>query len=217
MVSDTGKVGEIGLNTNSSTRSKVNLKDYLELVETIAKVEYSKLSSNHLIDYTELTSIGTQTIHFLSKNADITQFNNSYISTAIKWAIRNEVRRRYRWYSLKSKRDMEETEQEDLRETVYKTILSIDEMADADNPVLIKDSAKNPAENAEFSELSKSIKEAMHVLTPREKELIENKFYKDKKLRELTEEFGISQSRISRIIQVALNKIKKELVKQDII
>ena len=44
-----------------------------------------------------------------------------------------------------------------------------------------------------------------------------NNVIKDKKLREIADEFNISQSRISRIIQSGLDRIKKELVKQGII
>ena len=42
-------------------------------------------------------------------------------------------------------------------------------------------------------------------------------FFKEKKLREISEEFEISQSRISRFIQSGLDKIKKDLKRQGII
>ena len=51
----------------------------------------------------------------------------------------------------------------------------------------------------------------MKKIPPRERELIEYKFFKEKKLREIAEEFNISQSRISRIIQTGLDRIKKRL------
>lgn len=198
------------------SKQTVNLKKYKELIETIARVEYQKLSSSHLIDYLELVNIGTHTLYTLFKTAEPEQFNNSYLSTAIKWAIRNEVRRRYKWYTLKQKKKSLE-EHDDLREAVYKTILSIDEMADSDNPSQIKDHNKNPEESMEFGELRVEIIQAIKKLPPRERELIEHKFFKDKKLRELAAEFDISPSRISRIIQSGLNRIKKELSKQNII
>lgn len=195
----------------------VNLKDYKELIDTIAKVEYNKMSTSaHLIEFLELVNIGNHTLHILFKNNPPDKFNNSYLSTAIKWAIRNEVRRRYKWYSLKNKRQ-DADNPEELREAVYKTILSIDEMADAENPTQIRDDGKNPEEFMEFSQMKVKIIEVLKTLPPRERELIENKFFQDKKLRELTEEFGVSPSRISRIIQSGLNKIKKELAKQDMI
>ena len=108
-------------------------------------------------------------------------------------------------------------EGEDLREEVYKTILSIDEMQDAEVPTQIKAEDKTPEESIELTELKAEIIESMKKLPQRERELIEYKFFKDKKLREISEEFDISQSRISRIIQTGLDKIKRDLKRQGII
>lgn len=205
------------MNTKSKAAIRKSLKEYNELIETIAKIEFKKLSSAYLIDYSELVNIGTQVVHHLCSTSDITQFNNSYISTAIKWAIRNEVRRRYKWYSQKTKKEtLTNNDVNDLREAVYKTILSIEEMAEADNPTQIKDSSRTPDERIAFNEMSSAIKEAMKKLPQREHDLIEAKFFKDKKLRELSDDFNISPSRISRIIQSGLNKIKKELEKNNL-
>ena len=41
------------------------------------------------------------------------------------------------------------------------------------------------------------------------------KYFYDRKLKDISDEFNISQSRISRIIQNGLDKIKKELLKQE--
>lgn len=197
------------------SKQDVNLKEFRDLIETIAKVEYQKLSSGHLIEYLELVNIGTQTLYNLFKDTDPSQYNNSYLSTAIKWAIRNEVRRRYKWYSFRNQKNGEE--QEDLREAVYKTILSIDEITDAENPAQIKDEGKTPEESMEFVELKREIVDVIKKLPKRERDLIESKFFKDKKLKEISTEFNLSPSRVSRIIQVGLNKIKNELTKQNIV
>lgn len=197
---------------------KVNLRDYKDLIETIAKVEYQKFSISHLIEFPELVNIGNHTIYILFKNHKPEKFNNTYLSTAIKWAIRNEVRRRYKWYSLKNKsQPSEEDEDGNPRYEVYKSILSIDEMQDAEVPQQIKADDRTPEENIEFGELKSEIIESMKKLSKREREFIEYKFFKDKKLREIAEEFDISQSRISRIIQSGLDKIKKDLQRQGII
>ncbi len=198
-------------------QQKVNLRDYKDLIETIAKVEYQKFSTSHLIEFPELINIGNHTLYILFKNHSPESFNNTYLSTAIKWAIRNELRRRYKWYTLKNKKQYLEEDENNLREEVYKTILSIDEMQDADVPVQIKAEDKTPEESIELSELKAEILESMKKLPEREKELIEYKFFKEKKLREIAEEFNISQSRISRIIQSGLDKIKRDLKRQGII
>jgi len=197
------------------SKQAISLKAYEELIETVAKVEYQKLSANHLIEYLELVNIGTQTLYTLFKTQPPEQFNNSYLSTAIKWAIRNEMRRRYKWYTMKNKRSANDNEE--LREAVYKTILSIDEISEAENPSQIRDEGKNPEESMEFGELRQEIIQAIKKLPKRERDLIESKFFKDKKLKDISTEFDISPSRISRIIQSGLNKIKKDLCKHEIV
>lgn len=211
------------MNLENKTETKAyrfNIKDYQELIDTLAKVEYKKLSSKHLIDFSELVNIGTQVVHKLCSNSDPDKYNKSYLSTAIKWAIRNEIRRRYKWYVLKNQQESSAYDEENhcnIREAVYKTILSVDEMAEGDNPTQIRDVKRNPEEKIIFAELSERIKAAIKNLPARERELIEYKFFNDKKLREISEEFNLSPSRISRIIQSGLNKIRKELVKQNLV
>ena len=204
-----------------SAEENIKLKEYKELIEIIAKVEYQKFSRSHLIELPELINIGTHALYILFKNHSPETYNSTYLSTAIKWAIRNEVRRRYKWYTLKYKPSAidEDTETNDaeMRADVYKNILSIDELQDAEIPTQIKANDKTPEERIEFSELKEGILESMKKLPPRERELIEYKFFKEKKLREIAEEFNISQSRISRIIQTGLDRIKKDLAKQGII
>ena len=204
-----------------SAEENVKLRQYRDLIEIIAKVEYQKFSRSHLIELPELINIGTHALYILFKNRDPESYNSTYLSTAIKWAIRNEVRRRYKWYTLKNKPSVEdedyETNETELRAEVYKNILSIDELQDAEVPTQIKANDKTPEESIEFLELKEGILESMKKLPPRERELIEYKFFKEKKLREIAEEFNISQSRISRIIQTGLDRIKKDLAKQGII
>ena len=201
----------------TATIQKFNIKDYMSLIETVVKVEIKKFNVPHLIEYTELVNIGIQVVHTLAKTSNMEAFNSSYISTAIKWAIRNEVRRRYKWYTLKTQKiTLDEEQHDEVREAVYKTILSVDELADAENPTIIKDTRRTPHENVELAEIGHILREAIEKLPPREKELLESRFFKEKKLREIADEFGISQSRISRIIQSGLNHLKKELQKQDL-
>ena len=205
-----------------SAEENIKLREYRDLIEIIAKVEYQKFSRSHLIELPELINIGTHALYILFKNHNPESYNSTYLSTAIKWAIRNEVRRRYKWYTLKNKSTISEdedyeTNEAELRAEVYKNILSIDELQDAEVPTQIKANDKTPEESIDFTELKKGILESMKKLPPRERELIEYKFFKEKKLREIAEEFNISQSRISRIIQTGLDRIKKDLAKQGII
>lgn len=191
---------------------KFNLKDYTNLIETVSKVEFSKISSYGLIEYPEIVNLATHTVYIILNNKNPQLYNNAYLTKAIKWAIRNEIRRRYKWYTLKNNTPVNNSE---IREVVYKSILSVEEMADAENPVIIKDNSQTPEEQAEFSELKDRIVKAIQHLPERERGLVEAKFFQDKKLKDIAVEFNISQSRISRIIQNALDKVRRELQKQE--
>ena len=191
----------------------ISLKKYSDLINRIVKIEYRTIGAQYLIDYDELVNIGYQTVNLLSSNADFSSMNESYISTAIKWAIRNELRSRYKWYGVRQNGSEDETN----ADISYKSILSTDELFDSDKTYEIKDIRKNPEENCEFSMLASSIKSAVMTLPRRERELIESKFFKEKKLHELADEFSISPSRISRIIKAGLDKVKEELRRSEVI
>lgn len=197
---------------DTTKNTKFNLKDYTNLIETVSKVEFSKVSSYGLIEYPEIVNLATHTVYIILNNKNPQLYNNAYLTKAIKWAIRNEIRRRYKWYTLKNNTPVNHSE---IREVVYKSILSVEEMADAENPVIIKDNSQTPEEQAEFSELKDRIVRAIQHLPERERGLVEAKFFQDKKLKDIAVEFNISQSRISRIIQNALDKVRRELQKQE--
>lgn len=197
---------------NKEREERINLSQYKDLIETVAKVEYKRFSNLGLIDLSEVINLATYTAYYIVNDTNNSNlYNEAYLTKAIKWAIRNEMRRRYRWYTMKDT----EPEQEKVKDAVYRTILSIDEMADAENPTIIKDQSRTPEEKAEIVDLKSRIVEIMQYLPQRERELIEAKYFYDKKLKDISVEFNISQSRISRIIQSGLDKIKKELLKQD--
>jgi RNA polymerase sigma factor FliA len=207
---------------------KKTVHDYIELIETVARVEYSRLP-NHLIDYSELVNIGAIAVHVLLTQNPDTEYNITYLSTAIKWAVRNELRYRYKWYSLKqvSTEEVEETpdgeagaegadgefevSKSTVREAVYETIISSDAMQEADNPMELKDGSHTPEENAELTEMAKIVRESINKLPPRERQILEARFYKNMKMREIGEIYNISPSRISRILQSGLNKVKRDL------
>ena len=59
-------------------QQKINLRDYKDLIETIAKVEYQKFSSSHLIELPELINIGNHTLYILFKNHSPENYNNTF-------------------------------------------------------------------------------------------------------------------------------------------
>ena len=166
---------------NKERELRANLAQYKDLIETISKVEFKNLSKLGLIELPEVINLATYTVYYLltnSSNKDF--FNEAYLVKAIKWAIRNEMRRRYKWYTMKNSDNIE---QEKVKDAVYKTILSIEEMASAENPTIIKDNSRTPEETTELIDLKNRIQEVLKKLPQREQELVKAKYFYDKKLK----------------------------------
>lgn len=215
------------------------IKEYIELIEKVAKVEQRRIPS-HMVEYEELVSIGTIAIQTMIKGKteqQLARYNNAYIATAVRWAIRNELRNRYKWYSLKNTKTVEESEEgsaegetvgeevekispHKVREAIYTTILSIDSLqqanSDSDSPFdFIKDTAALPDEKAEISELGKVIREAIATLPQKDRTIVEYRFYRNMQVKEIAAQVGLSSSRITRIVQSALNYVREYLQKRE--
>ena len=216
---------------------KTLITQYLGIVQKIARVEHRRIP-NHMIEYEELVSIGIIAVQTLIKGKSPEQlenYNEAYIGTAVRWAIRNELRHRYKWYTLKHKSEdgyttdsIEEDDIDDsedmgfaispakVREAVYETILSIDGLAAAasDNASpfdFIKDPSAMPDEKAEIIEMSKLIKQAIAKLPQKERTVVEYRFYRNMQAKDIAVTVGLSPSRITRIIQYSLNEIREYL------
>lgn len=216
---------------------KTLITQYLGIVQKIARVEHRRIP-NHMIEYEELVSIGIIAVQTLIKGKSPEQlenYNEAYIGTAVRWAIRNELRHRYKWYTLKHKSEdgytTDSIEEEDIddsedmgfaispakvREAVYETILSIDGLAAAasDNASpfdFIKDPSAMPDEKAEIIEMSKLIKQAIARLPQKERTVVEYRFYRNMQAKDIAVTVGLSPSRITRIIQFSLNEIREYL------
>ncbi len=211
-----------------------NLNDYIDIIQKVARVEYKRIPS-HMVECEELVSIGIIAIQALIKNKTTEQlqrYNTSYIATAVRWAIRNELRNRYKWYTLKHKReesDEDEYQTNDnssldvspnkVREAIYETILSIDSIAaassDNDSPFdFIKDNSATPDEKAEISELGKLIREAIATLPQKDRTIVEYRFYRNMQVKQIAAQVGLSSSRITRIVQSSLNCVREYLQKR---
>ena len=220
---------------------KTLITKYIGIVQKIARVEHRRIP-NHMIEYEELVSIGIIAVQTLIKGKNeeqLAHYNEAYIGTAVRWAIRNELRHRYKWYTLKHKKDDGTTDpyiedadigsSEDntddmgfsispakVREAVYETILSIDGLAAAASENaspfdFIKDPSAMPDEKAEIVEMSKLIKQAIAQLPQKERTVVEYRFYRNMQSKDIAIMVGLSPSRITRIIQFSLNKIREYL------
>ncbi len=214
---------------------QAKLKDYIDIIQKVAKVEYRRIPT-HMLDCEELVSIGIIALQALFKNKtdeEMNNYNSSYIATAVRWAIRNELRNRYKWYTLKHKVDDAAQEADEytenqstldvtpskVREAVYETILSIDSImansSDNESPFdFIKDTHAMPDEKAEITELSKLIKEAISKLPQKDRTIVEYRFYRNLQVKQIASMVGLSSSRITRIIQASLNNVREYLSKK---
>ncbi len=213
---------------------QAKLKDYIDIIQKVARVEYKRIPA-HMLDCEELVSIGIIALQALFKNKteeQLQNYNSSYVATAVRWAIRNELRNRYKWYTLKHKSEDGETEEEytdnqstldvspnKIREAVYETILSIDSImaasSDNESPFdFIKDTSATPDENAELVEMSKLIKQAISKLPQKERTIVEYRFYRNMQVKQIAAAVGLSSSRITRIVQSSLNQVREYLQKK---
>ena len=215
---------------------QAKIQDYIELIEKVAKVEQRRIPS-HMVEYEELVSIGIIAIQTMIKGKteqQLARYNNAYISTAVRWAIRNELRNRYKWYSLKNTKEVESGEETEageggedekmsphkVREAIYTTILSIDSLqqanGDSESPFdFIRDTSALPDEKAEISELGKVIREAIATLPQKDRTIVEYRFYRNMQVKEIAAQVGLSSSRITRIVQSALNYVREYLQKRE--
>lgn len=216
-------------------QDKSKIKEYIDIIQKVAKVEHHRIPS-HMIEYEELVSIGIIAVQVMIKNKTAEQlekYNAAYIGTAVRWAIRNELRNRYKWYSLKhtkqedgSEEYIEDSSTEDsegldvspnkVREAIYETILSIDSLAaassDNDSPFdFIKDMSAMPDEKAEISEMGRMIREAIATLPQKDRTVVEYRFYRNMQVKDIARQVGLSSSRITRIVQSSLNSIREYL------
>lgn len=218
-------------------QEKSKIKEYLEIVQKVAKVEHRRIPS-HMIEYEELVSIGIIAVQAMIKNKtpeQLEKYNSAYIGTAVRWAIRNELRNRYKWYTLKHTKTEEasdefaseegaEGEESDgivvtpgkVREAIYETILSIDSIASAssdnDSPFdFIKDLSAMPDEKAEITEMGRMIREAISTLPQKDRTIVEYRFYRNMQVKDIARQVGLSSSRITRIVQASLNSIREYL------
>ena len=208
-------------------QDKNKLKEYIDIVQKVARVEHRRIPS-HMVEYEELLSIGIIAIQALIKNKSeeqLARYNSAYIATAVRWAIRNELRIRYKRYSLKHKADedgddetdnSEEGQKAKVREAIYETVLSIDGLSEAasdnDSPFdFLKDNHATPDENAEISEMGRMIREAISKLPPKDRTVVEYRFYRNMQVKDIARQVGLSSSRVTRIVQAALGNIREYL------
>ncbi len=186
--------------TNPESRNKL-IEHNLRLVAHIVK-KYDKKEG----DMDDLISIGTIG---LIKGIDTYQMNRQVrITTYCARCIENEILMYFR------------------KNNKYQNNISLHEAIGYDkdgNPIeildVIKLEDKDFSEEVQQKENKKSLREYMHVLTPREKEIIMNRYGLDDReeqtQKHISKRLGISRSYVSRIEKRALTKLLREFMKNN--
>ena len=209
------------------------LKRYLPIVEMVVRKEYKSIPS-HLAEYGELINIGLLSVNKLlnevAKNNKT--YNSSYIAQAVKWAIKDELRSKYNWYGVKHTKSKSDDENEDLTspkeithtkdiselteqeavERVFESILYLEDFSGEATPV--EQMTVDELARLELSELKCAVKRAVDSLPVKHKQVIEMRFYEGIKGNDVAAILGVTPSRVSHMIQDAIEKVRQSLIKE---
>ena len=207
------------------------LKQFLPLVEMVVRKEYKSLPP-HLAEYGELINIGLISVNRLlnevAKNSKT--YNSSYIAQAVKWAIKDELRTKYNWYGIKHSRDREDEEgvrypkeispdednpeftEQEAKEKVFESILYLEDFSGEATPV--EQMTVDELARLELTELKHALRRAIEKLPPKHKKVIELRFYEGKRGNDVAAELGVTPSRVSHMIQDAIEKVRQSLIQE---
>lgn len=209
------------------------LKQYLPIIEMVVRKEYKSIPS-YLAEYSELINIGLLSVNRLlgevAKNNKT--YNSSYIAQAVKWAIKDELRTKYNWYGIKQEKaktakdeesakdvnypreiageeGLQEISEGEATERVFETILYLEDFPREE--ALVEQMASDELAKLELLELKAAIKQAIEKLPPKHKKVMEMRFYEGKRGNDVASELGVTPSRVSHMIQDAINKVRQSL------
>ena len=80
---------------------------------------------------------------------------------------------------------------------------------DGEDTVYVIDKLADESESDDVWVENISLKEALKKLNPREKNIIERRFYKGRTQMEIADEIGISQAQVSRLEKGAIDKLRR--------
>jgi len=191
--------------------SQKTVNDYVELIESVAKSEYERLPGG-LSSYEELVNIGATAAHVLLSQNPGVDYNFTYLSTAMRWAIRNELRRRYPNRFSTPNPDFSTPNPDQVREAVYETILSCDQprpgnQAEAGpSPTRTDDGA-----NTEIIEMAKVVRRTIAKLATGERKILEARFYRNMNAMQIGDAYNVPPLRLSGILNSGLNKVRDKV------
>lgn len=217
-------IKELSIGPDTGTGDSV-LKRFMPVIEMVVRKEYKSIPS-YLAEYGELVNVGLLTVNKLLKDVKESKkiYNSSYIAQAVKWAIKDELRTKYNWYGIKQTQQKEESKlaqdemfsegvvydisEQEATEKVFETILYLEDMP-VEKPIEEMDT--DELARLELKELKQAIKRAVEKLPEKHRMVMELRFYQGKRGNDVAEELGVTPSRISHMIQDAIEKIRQSL------
>ena len=193
--------------------TKEQLQKYVDVVRLVAYAEYSRLDYSNanlfFVDYEELVSIGIIAVQVLIYDKTPEQLERYegigvfYVATAVRWAIRNEMRIRYQWYKLHNMDSYREEEgmfnetdsikqKWDVVVGIYSTIYEMFEQLGEDDYGEVE---------KEVSDMWGLINEAIDALPPKAKNIARDKIVLELSLSELEKKYqDLSKDRVKRLL-----------------
>ena len=135
-------------------------KKYLDIVRIIAQAEQKNLidRKQNFIDYEELLSVGIIAVQVLTgkKTAEeLEKYSSVYLASSIHWAIQNELKMRYKWYTpVRFGKLMSTENEQDSLLSQYMTVVWLQTAGALYNR---KDSIDNRSLRAEIEQVGSAI------------------------------------------------------------
>lgn len=211
------------------------LKRFLPIVEMVVKKEYKTIPS-YLAEYSELINIGLMTVNKLLYEVNETKkkYNSSYIAQAVKWAIKDELRSKYNWYGVKQAQAKDSIQdeydpgvnpreitgedevhvlnEEEAAGKIFETILYLEDLPR--ETISKEQMTSDELARLELLELKAAVRRAIDKLPPKHKQVIELRFYEGKRGNDIADWLGVTPSRVSHMIQDAVEKLRQSLIKE---
>lgn len=205
---------KLGDTTNEKAEKDVTdkskLQHYIDIVQAVARMEHSNIK-NLSVEYEELLSIGIIAIQVMIKNKteeQLSRYNDIYIATAVQWAIRNEMKIRYKEYKSKDvvisdDPNYDDFKQFSVRVNVYRVVGDLYNF-------------KDRIEDSSFKEVilnyANLIREQIEsITTDDDREVINDVIFSEKTIDDIAKERKMSYHETVVKVSSILDEIKKGL------
>ena len=205
---------KLGDTTNEKAEKDVTdkskLQHYIDIVQAVARMGHSNIK-NLSVEYEELLSIGIIAIQVMIKNKteeQLSRYNDIYIATAVQWAIRNEMKIRYKEYKSKDvvisdDPNYDDFKQFSVRVNVYRVVGDLYNF-------------KDRIEDSSFKEVilnyANLIREQIEsITTDDDREVINDVIFSEKTIDDIAKERKMSYHETVVKVSSILDEIKKGL------